>query len=67
MSCPHIFSSDEGTSHCTLAGVTAEQWGVMRHTLKKIADHKDRGGYATLQGIWAEDALKTLSTDEKTS
>lgn len=33
MTCPHIFSSDEGTSHCTLASVTAEQWQMMRAAL----------------------------------
>jgi hypothetical protein len=32
--CPHIFTADEGTSHCTLASVTAEQWQKMRNALK---------------------------------
>lgn len=32
--CSHIFTADEGTSHCTLAGVTAEQWQKMRNALK---------------------------------
>lgn len=33
MSCPHIFTADEGTSHCTLASVTAKQWHEMRAAL----------------------------------
>ena len=36
MTCKHIFSSDEGTSHCTLAGVTAEQWQAMKTELSQL-------------------------------
>lgn len=36
MTCKHIFSSDEGTSHCTLAGVTADQWQAMKTELNQL-------------------------------
>lgn len=36
MSCKYSFTSDEGTSHCTLAGVTAEQWQAMKTELKQL-------------------------------
>lgn len=33
MSCPHTFTSDEGTGYCQLAGVTAKKWNKMEDAL----------------------------------
>lgn len=41
MTCKHIFSSDEGTSHCTLAGVTAEQWQAMKTELNQLRAERE--------------------------
>ncbi len=41
MTCKHIFSSDEGTSHCTLAGVTAEQWQAMKTELSQLRAERE--------------------------
>ena len=55
MSCPHIFTADEGTSHCTLASVTAEQWKKMRdeHTFLRAAlmDMVFHGGRVSQKGF----------------
>lgn len=34
MTCPHIWSSDEGTKGCELASVTAKRWQEARHALE---------------------------------
>jgi len=41
VTCKHIFNSDEGTSHCTLAGVTAEQWQAMKTELSQLRAERD--------------------------
>jgi len=49
MTCKHIFNSDEGTSHCTLAGVTAEQWQAMKTELSQL--RAEREGLLDIAGV----------------
>ena len=41
MSCPHIWTSDEGTNGCELAGVTAKQWAELKTELAAVTRERE--------------------------
>ena len=60
MSCPHIWSSDEGTQGCELAGVTAKQWHQRRDAMTKALSAAKDGYHGRITAFKACEKIKQI-------
>jgi hypothetical protein len=55
MSCPHVWTADEGTSGCELAGMTAKQWESAQAEIAALKRERDALTSALdLNQVWSE-------------